>query len=139
MTNDKPSNAPRAWHGLTRSHVARHLGVGITTVHRMRLRGDLNPTRDDIGVWRYDPADVVRAAARRGSAPGRNMSKTRIRTAGETAARAFQIFEQGGRLREVVIALRLTPEEVRQLYRDFKTSLYGPAPTKDGSGPPPTR
>ena len=128
MTNDQPSNAPRAWRGLTRSHVARHLGVGITTVHRMRLRGDLHPTRDDGGVWRYDPADVVRAAALRGSRPGRIAGKTRVRTAGETAALAFQIFDRGGGLGEVVIALRLTPEEVRQLYRDFKTSLYAPGP-----------
>ncbi len=84
----------------------------------MRLDGELSPERDDAGVWRYDPADVIRAIARRGV--------TKRRSEGETAALAFQMFDQGGGLREVVMALHLTPEEVRGLYADYKTSLYGP-------------
>src|SRR4051794_27948181 len=45
--------------GLTRSEVARQLGVGITQVHRMRLRNELHAKRDAAGAWRYDPAEVV--------------------------------------------------------------------------------
>jgi hypothetical protein len=77
--------------------------------------GELHPQRDDAGVWRYDPADVIRAA-RRGIKDHR--------TQGETAAIAFQMFEMGAGLREVVMALHLPPGQVRQLYADFKTSLY---------------
>jgi hypothetical protein len=36
------------------------------------------------------------------------------------------MFELGTGLREVVMALNLTPEQVRGLYSDFKSSLYEP-------------
>jgi hypothetical protein len=39
---------------------------------------------------------------------------------------AFRMFEIGAGLREVVMALHLTPGQVRELYADFKRSLYGP-------------
>ena len=113
--------------GLTRSQVARQLGVGVTAVHDMRLRGALHPKRDANGVWRYDPADVIRAAAARGT-PNRY-------TAGQVAAQAFQMFDQGGELKDIVIALQVTPEEVFRLYRLWKCSLDDPPPTADLGGP----
>jgi len=76
----------------------------------MRLEGELTPKRDDAGVWHYDPADVVRLLTKRGV--------NRPLAAGETAALAFQMFEHGVGLREVVVSLQLTPEAVRALYRD---------------------
>jgi hypothetical protein len=87
--------------------------------------GELHPQRDDAGVWRYDPADVIRAAAKRGIKGSR--------TEGETAAIAFQMFEIGAGLREVVMALHLTPGHVRELYSDFKTSLYEQASGDDSA------
>ncbi len=121
MPNTKPSDGTQIPpSGLTRSQVAHHLGVGVTAVHRLRVNGELHPQRDDAGVWRYDPADVIRAAAKRGvKGP---------RTEGETAALAFEMFELGGGLREVVMALHLTPAAVRSLYADYKTSLYEASP-----------
>jgi hypothetical protein len=74
-------------YGLTRSEVARQLGVSTTEVHRMRLRGALRPKRDERGVWRYDPAEVVRAAA------GRHTAARRTR--GQTAALAFRCSTRG--------------------------------------------
>jgi len=112
--------------GLTRSQVARQLGVGVTAVHDMRLRGTLHPKRDANGVWRYDPADVIRAAAARG-VPGKY-------TAGQVAAQAFQMFDQGGELKDIVIALQVTPEEVFRLYRLWQCSLDHPPPTQDLAG-----
>jgi hypothetical protein len=100
--------------------VARQLGVGITAVHHMRLRGELRPTRDAAGAWRYDPADVIRAAAKRGIRG--------LRTHGDVAAEAFRMFDQGGELREIVSALRVTPDEVRRLYKDWQSSLDDPPP-----------
>ena len=127
MAPEKPSDSRRLPpDGLTRSQVARQLGVGVTAVHYMRLRGELRPKRDPSGVWRYDPADVIRAAATRGT-PNRY-------TAGQVAAQAFQMFDQGGELKDIVIALQVTPEEVFRLYRLWKCSLDDPPPTADLSG-----
>src|SRR5262249_42716069 len=64
MATTKPSASTRPPpDGLTRSQVAQQMGVGVTAVHHMRLRGELRPTRDAAGTWRYDPADVIRAAS----------------------------------------------------------------------------
>lgn len=124
MPNTKPSRGAQVPpSGLTRSQVAHHLGVGVTAVHRLRVNGELHPQRDDAGVWRYDPADVIRAAAKHGVRGSR--------TEGETAALAFEMFELGAGLRELVMALHLTPDQVRSLYADYKTSLYDGA---SGSG-----
>jgi len=128
MGKERPSTpAPPSPHGLTRSQVARQLGTTVTSVHRMRLRGELHPKRDAAGIWRYDPADVIRAAAARGT-PNRY-------TAGQVAAQAFQMFDQGGELKDIVIALQVTPEEVFRLYRLWKCSLDDPPPTSDLGGP----
>jgi hypothetical protein len=112
--------------GLTRSQVARQLGVSTTEVHRMRLKGVLHPKRDERGVWRYDPAEVVRAAA------GRSTAGTR--TLGQTAALAFRMFDQGGELKDIVMALQVPPEEVRRLYREWQSSLDDPPPTPERAG-----
>jgi hypothetical protein len=107
--------------------VARQLGVGVTAVHHMRLRGDLHPKRDAAGAWRYDPADVIRAAANRGVRG--------LRTAGDVAAEAFRMFDQGGELKDIVSALRVTPAEVRRLYKEWQSSLDDPPPAPEEAGP----
>jgi hypothetical protein len=119
--------------GLTRGQVARQLRIGITTVHRMRLQGQLHPRRDHAGVWRYDPAEVARLAVARGI--------LETRSEGEIAARVFQMLDQGAGLREIVMAVRLVPQEVRRLYADYKTSLYTdlPARTQDSQPPLPPK
>jgi len=127
MATEKLSDSRRPQpDGLTRSQVARQLGVGVTAVHYMRLRGELRPKRDAGGVWRYDPADVIRAAATRGV---RN-----LHTAGDVAAEAFRMFAQGGELADIVSALRITPSEVRRLYKEWKSSLDDPEPAPEPPG-----
>ena len=128
MPNEKPSTPRRPPpDGLTRSQVARQLGVGVTAVHHMRLRGELRPKRDAGGVWRYDPADVIRAAARRGIRG--------LKTDGDIAAEAFNMFSQGGEIQDIVSALRVTPAEVRRLYKEWQSSLDDPPPTPEPTGP----
>ena len=128
MPIEKPSEARhRPPDGLTRSQVARQLGVGVTAVHHMRLRGELRPKRDAGGVWRYDPADVIRAAANRGVRG--------LHTAGDVAAEAFRMFDQGGELKDIVSALRITPVEVRRLFKDWQSSLDDPPPAKEDAEP----
>ena len=127
MQQKQPSTpAPPSAHGLTRSQVARQLGTTVTTVHRMRLRGELHPKRDAVGVYHYDPAEVIRAAAARGT-PGRL-------TAGQIAANAFRMFDQGGELKDIVMALQITPEEVFRLYRLWQCSLDDPPPVQENPG-----
>jgi hypothetical protein len=127
MGKKEPSNpAPAAARGLTRSQVARQLGTTVTTVHRMRLRGELHPKRDAAGVYHYDPAEVIHVAAARG-APG-NLN------AGQVAARAFAMFDQGGELREIVMAVQITPEEVFRLYALWQRSLDDGPPIREGRG-----
>ncbi len=113
-TPGRPSG-PAATDGLTRQQVARQLGVGITTVLRMCQRGELHPKQAANGFWRYDPAEVVRVSAQR-TPPAR-------RTAGHTSAAAFHMFETGGELKDIVMALALTPEEVLRLYKYWQRSL----------------
>jgi hypothetical protein len=52
---------------------------------------------------------------------------------GKPPALAFEMFELGAGLRQVVMALHLTPEQVRSLYHDFKTSLYSDGGTQGQS------
>jgi len=92
----------------------------------MRLRGELHPKRDAVGVYHYDPAEVIRAAATRGT-PGRL-------TAGQVAANAFRMFDQGGELKDIVMALQITPEEVFRLYRLWQCSLDDPPPVQENPG-----
>jgi hypothetical protein len=102
-------------------------GGGSHGVFIVNKGGELRPKRDAAGVWRYDPADVIRAAATRGV---RN-----LRTAGDVAAEAFRMFDQGGELKDIVSALRITPAEVRHLYKEWQSQLDDPPPTPETSGP----
>jgi hypothetical protein len=127
MARNRPSTPDReAADGLTRYQVARQLGVGITTVLRMCQRGELHPKPGANGVWRYDPAEVVRLAAMRMD-PGR-------RTAGQTAAAAFQMFDTGVEFKDVVIKLQLSPDDVRRLYREWQSSFDDPLPAPERAG-----
>ncbi len=126
MAKTRPSTPDRGdADGLTRYQVARQLGVGITTVLRMCQRGELHPRQGANGVWRYDPAEVVRLAAMR-LGPEK-------RTAGQTAAAAFDMFDTGVEFKDCVIQLQLAPEEVRRLYREWQSSFDDPpaAPERD--------
>jgi transposase-like protein len=125
MAKDDPSTPRRASAGgLTRQQVARQLGVGITTVLRMCQRGELHPKQAANGVWRYDPAEVVRLCAQR-TTPGR-------RTLGQTTAAAYQMFDTGAELKDIVLALQISADEVRRHYRDWQSSLDDPPPVPLG-------
>jgi hypothetical protein len=119
MTKSRPSTEDTSLAvGLTRYQVAHQLGVGITTVLRMCQRGELHPKQGSGGVWRYDPAEVMRLQAMRMD-PGR-------RTAGQTAAAAFHMFDTGVEFKDVVILLQLAPGDVRRLYREWQSDFDAP-------------
>lgn len=69
---------------------------------------------------------MIRAAAARGV-----LGKY---TAGQVAVQAFQMFDQGSELKDIVIALQVTPEEMFRLHRLWQCSLDDPPPTQDMGG-----
>lgn len=110
----KPKGADTAtW--LTRNEAADLLNVGHPTLLQFERRDLLHPRRvirfDESGHERplivYDPRELAKITPR-----GRvNVAQN----PGEVAARAFELFDQGIPLRQIVIELRQTPELIEQL------------------------
>jgi hypothetical protein len=114
---------------LTRDDVAKRLAVSISTVRR--LEGTrLHPSIDDKSVRRFKASDVERLAkeleAEKRSP--RNAQQAVVRAAemskGELAALVFERLEQRHSLSEIVIALRVPPEDVRDLYHTWLVGLW---------------
>lgn len=114
---------------LTRDDVAKRLGVSISTVRR--LEGSrLNPLIDEKSVRRFNASDVERVAKELEAEqrPPRNAQQAVVRAAempkGELAALVFEKLEQRHSLSEIVIALRVPPEDVRELYHTWLVGLW---------------
>jgi len=114
---------------LTRDDVARRLGVSISTVRR--LEGTrLHPLIDDKSVRRFKASDVERLAREleADQRSPRNAQQAVVRAAemskGELAALVFERLEQRHSLSEIVIALRVPPEDVRDLYHTWLVGLW---------------
>lgn len=114
---------------LTRDDVAKRLDVSISTVRR--LEGTrLHPAIDSKSVRRFKASDVERLARElevEQRSP-RNAQQAVVRAAempkGELAARVFERLEQRHSLSEIVIALRVPPEDVRELYHTWLVGLW---------------
>lgn len=114
---------------LTRDDVAKRLGVSISTVRR--LEGTrLHPSIDDKSVRRFKASDVERLAKELEAEQRspRNAQQAVVRAAemskGELAALVFERLEQRHSLSEIVIALRVPPEDVRELYHAWLVGLW---------------
>ncbi|MBA3458724.1 MAG: helix-turn-helix domain-containing protein [Deltaproteobacteria bacterium] len=114
---------------LTRDDVAKRLGVSVSTVRR--LEGTkLHPLIDDNGVRRFRASDVERYAQELEAEQRtpRNAAQAVVRAAqlsrGEIAALVFERLEQRHSLAEIVIALRVPPEDVRDLYHTWLVGLW---------------
>lgn len=114
---------------LTRDDVAKRLGVSISTVRR--LEGTrLHPSIDDKSVRRFKASDVERLAKELEAEQRspRNAQQAVVRAAempkGELAALVFEKLEQRHSLSEIVIALRVPPEDVRDLYHTWLVGLW---------------
>ena len=114
---------------LTRDDVAKRLGVSISTVRR--LEGTrLQPSIDDKSVRRFKASDVERLARELEAEhrSPRNAQQAVVRAAempkGELAALVFEKLEQRHSLSEIVIALRVPPEDVRELYHTWLVGLW---------------
>jgi hypothetical protein len=117
---------------LTRNEVAQFAGIGISTVIAHEKRGHLHPRReyrrDTRGAERhtalYDPEEVLKLPRRERVIAGRS--------AGETTARAFELFREGRTDEEVVIELRETFDQIlglREQWMDATCATRVIAPT----------
>jgi transcriptional regulator with XRE-family HTH domain len=115
--------------GLTRDDVAKRLGVSISTVRRFEGTR-LHPLIDAKRVRRFKASDVERLAKELNAEQRspRNAQQAVVRAAemskGELAALVFERLEQRHSLSEIVIALRVPPEDVRELYHTWLVGLW---------------
>ncbi len=101
---------------LTCTDAANKLGISQNTIRNWERRGKLHPQKaprpHPLGAFRdvlvYDPAELARM-------PRRRIAST-IHDPGELCARAFELFDAGSSLREVVIKLREQPTKVEELH-----------------------
>jgi hypothetical protein len=119
-TGQVPPIQPDISNWYTRQESADALRVSVTTIATYEKQGKLNPRyayRADSRniehrVAVYDPEEV-RKLHRFGARPDAQES-------GETAARCFELFNDGKSVRGVVVELRLHPVLVRQLYASWE-------------------
>lgn len=125
MTADhEPPSRLGARHTLTRAQVAERLGVSLSSVRRLEW-DRLHPDVDDLGVHRFDPAEVDALGPVRRRAPPRVRApedRERARR-GRLAAKVFRLFARGASLAQVVVATKEPPEVIRALYHEWSTSL----------------
>jgi hypothetical protein len=96
-------------------------------VRRLEWAG-LNPELDGNGVWRFDPREVDRVAQqgiRKREPPMLHLdSAARARAKrGRLAARVFRMFARPLTLPQIVVATKQPPEVIRELFREWSTSL----------------
>ncbi|HET9622455.1 MAG TPA: MerR family transcriptional regulator [Kofleriaceae bacterium] len=121
---------------LTRGQVAERLGVSVSTVRRFEAQERLHPTRDENGVNQFDVVQVAELALELADEPrGRRLRNAASadgtasapgsvkRSPGEEAALVFERLEQRQSLAEIVVGVRITPERVRELYRQWTQGL----------------
>jgi DNA-binding CsgD family transcriptional regulator len=110
---------------LSRSQVAKRLGVSIGTVRNLEKAGHLRPSKAN-GVNLFDPKEVAALrGARDREHPGRALRRD---GEGEIAARCFDLFAEGKSVRDVVRELRLTPATARALRREYIAGDVDPRP-----------
>jgi hypothetical protein len=119
---------------LTRAAVARRLGVGISSVRRLEGRV-LHPVVDVAGTHRFDPREVD-AHAETSARQRRPRRATSAHVANPVApdAEVFELFQAGRCHADVVIATKLSSEEVRRLYGQWRAGYAtptNPAPAVD--------
>lgn len=116
---------------LTRAEVAARLGVSTSTVRRFEGE-QLHPRRGADGVNRFDPAEVAALAMKLlGEKPPKtklqarnsNRASAAPRTPGDIAAEVFARLEQRQSLAEIVVGVRVAPDVVRELHREWQRGL----------------
>ena len=114
---------------LTRDEVAERFGVSISMVRRFEGT-PLHPLVDENSVRGFKASDVERLAKELEAEQRspRNAQQAAVNAAQlskrELAALVFERLEQRHSLAEIVIALRVPPEDVRDLYHTWLVGLW---------------
>ncbi|MDF1561940.1 MAG: hypothetical protein P1V51_02780 [Deltaproteobacteria bacterium] len=117
----------------SRSEAADLLGISVSKLRRLQADGDIESEVDDSGRHHFDLDDLRELADERGfdfaepdeeddddepevlSPPSPTLEPQPAPVAGDLAARAFRLFQDGAPPVEVVIALEITPETAEAL------------------------
>jgi hypothetical protein len=101
---------------VTRGEVQRILGLSRAGTRKAESAGKLSATIDDRGRHLFLRTEVLELARIRG--------KTwREKDSGKTAARLFDLFEQGWELPAIVMETGESPTIVRALYEEYRQPL----------------
>ena len=108
---------------LRRAEVADRLGVSLTTLRRMEGTR-LHPATGPDGVHLFDEAEVEAAVVTYRGIRARRAATLKP-SDGEIAASAFELFEEGTPLVDVVKRLQVTPDRVATLCRAWASFRQG--------------
>ena len=100
---------PGAKRRLTRRDAAARLGLSVRQIRYLQQKGRLPGRRDSESVWTFAVEDVDALAETSGQS----------QDAGELAAQVYERFRDGDSDVDVVIALRLHPDDVAALRARF--------------------
>jgi hypothetical protein len=104
---------------ITRVDVAGLLGVSRSMVRKLEAAGKLHPILSQEGINLFSREEVVDFARRRGKNLGEKI-------AGKLAAQAFELFESGATLPQIVMQLGISPGDVRRLWGEYNRPLERP-------------
>ena len=113
---------------LSRAQVAARLDVSISTVRRYE-GSRLHPNVDEDEVHWFDPKEVAALAVELSNDPrtarrrNANATVAPVRSRDEIAALVFERLEQRQSLAEIVIAVRVGPDTVRELFEQWCLGL----------------
>lgn len=108
---------------LRRTEVARRLGVSLTTLRRMEGTR-LHPATGADGVHLFDEAEVEAAVVTYRGIRARSAASLKP-SDGEIAAAAFELFDNGTSLVDVVKQLQVAPDRVGALHRAWASLRQG--------------
>jgi hypothetical protein len=96
---------------MTRTEVARALGVTLTRVRALETSGKLSPVADTRGVHTFDRREVAAYVRTR---PARRQLD------GKIAAVVFRMIRDGFALNAIVIETEQSPETIRKLFAEYR-------------------
>jgi hypothetical protein len=102
---------------LTRAQAAERLGVSVSKVRSMEEKNLQPEVIDGVHYFSKDEVDAVAC-----SMPTSTRRRSRL-DSGQIAARVFRLIDNGKEVREIVEELEVSPQLVRELYREWKTDF----------------
>jgi hypothetical protein len=111
-------NDPSSW--LSKGEAAKLIGVTRQMIRKLTVEGAFHPIRDSYGDAFFDPDEVHSYAVT-------HPKIKRFGSHGELAAEAFKLFQAGHRRQDCVIELRCTPQEVDELWAEWKRDDFASA------------